>query len=331
MKCFTSHLLETFFGEGNTSWVEEHNQLWKEQRRFDISAKFILSIFIKTTNGLMIFGILKTNKKLNLVKKLFLYSAICGTLTGLTIPYYASANILFNVCFHEAIGEIVLSFLFFTDFLNLLTIGVIRFKTLRYPLKRIRTCTVFVWLAVEFIAAVCLSVAYYITYTSGTSSLHKTYWICNGIFTVICICLSTLLITKLRCTLHKSLLSTDPNYLKKRQKAVNRLFWIAFVYIIFTTPMTLAFLYVGINFLQIPSSAIQFSHELVFFSWCYNIFIGYSGFNSLIYICFDEKIKNYYFHLFCGRKRASHSLDKISMQFICSQKSVQPCKWKKSL
>ena len=225
MKCSTSYLLEVFFGKENKSWVAEYDSLWKDQRRYNISAKFIISLFIITSNGLMIFGILKTNKNLNLVTKLFLYSSICGTLTGLTIPYYASAEIFFDVCFHKTIGEIVLTFLFFTDFLNLLTIGMIRFKALRYPLKRIQPRNVFVWLFVEFLAALCLSVISHIAFTTKTSTAQKVYWTGFGISMLICVCLSIFLIAKLRCTLHKNSLSSDPNYLINRKKAVDRLFW----------------------------------------------------------------------------------------------------------
>jgi len=301
MKCFTFHLLEVFFDQENRSWVDEHNQLWDGQRNYDISAKLATSVFLILTNGLMIFGIINTNKKLHLVKKLFLYSSAWGVVTGLIVPYYASVDFFSDSCLHEAIGYAVLMFVFFIDFLTLLTIGMVRFMALRYPLKQFRNHNVYVWLAVEFIAAACISVIGQLAFTSNTKKVHTINWLSYGIFTSVCMCLSTILIITLKCTLHNNSLSTDPKYLSKQRRAVYRLFSIGLIYVVCTIPTSSTLLYIGIHLLRKPSHAIQLSREIVLVKWFYNICISYSGFNSVIYIGWDKKIKKYYFHLFCGK------------------------------
>ena len=121
-----------------------------------------------------------------------------------------------------------------------------------------------------------------------------------------CIFLCAILNLILYRTITKSKLNLNELVFQKHKKASKRLLFINFVYMTCSSPLLIGtFMIVTKLSQQIDNkqeSAMTLAKYFMAMSWCFSIYVLYSGLNAVIYVGFDQKIVAFYMNCF-DRKR----------------------------
>ena len=113
MDCLSKSILLVFYENSTYVETEETRKLQQILDKTEAFA-YIVAIFNITLNALMIVGIMKTNKKLSLVNRLFLYSSVIGEIVGIVSPFYQVTATLFSqdCIWHFVVASFLTFFIF---------------------------------------------------------------------------------------------------------------------------------------------------------------------------------------------------------------------------
>jgi hypothetical protein len=316
MECLYEATIASYFPDLDNRTSTIVKNYWHEQKFFLATFQFFIALFLLFSNMLVIIGLFKTNRTLRMSQKLFIVSASVGVTQSVVIPYYAVANFLPNRCLHESIGDAVLNMLIVMDFEALLTLGVIRFISLRSPLTRIKDRTVYVILVLELLFALLVATYSFFSFNSlSPVEFFPIIWLFIGTFLTVCICCGTLLIVALMhvLTKHTKALRSKESF-RNHSKAVKRLVSIQAIYIAFSLPVAAFCLHFGF---QLSKPAISLkptrtAKELLFIIWLFPISVLYSGFNSWIYMIKSKQISRYYSKRFFNQEHDTEVISVVS-------------------
>ena len=248
MKCLSQNILKAFYRAGdNTTWPVDHEEFWEHEKYISIIIGFVIFIFLVTSNLVMIVGILKTNKRIAIPKKMFLSTAVYGLFTGVLMMYYSLAIVLPDQCLHENIADTLLNFMSFLDFLKLVSIGTLRFISLRFPLKVIPNKVIYcVWLVELLLAGLLASYGFIVNKSltnprSGYLALFASYTTIMLLCMSICLILNYLLWRSLR---QITVLKMDKRIYQKHKNGSNRLLVINLIYILSNLPFAVSLVYI---------------------------------------------------------------------------------------
>ena len=276
--------------------LEEHTEIWKQENDFIAPIKLVIALFLISSNLMMLVGIWNTkNGNMSIPKMMFFSSAMCGLATGLFLPSYVVSGFIEDGCIYQTVSDVALNLANFLDFGKLISIGIVRFITLKYPLKPIATRkNIYAIWIIEFIFAASVALYGFFIFFSGSDivALHRVYNRVYGIVSGSCILVTLILSALLLKTFWKqpTLLRTNNPYnsrVGKTKKALKRLLAIASVYMVCNLPITiLCFLLETYPI----DDLLSFSKILILINWFYSLALLYSGINSCIFMHSDRKI-----------------------------------------
>ena len=111
---------------------------------------------------------------------------------------------------------------------------------------------------------------------------------------------------------------------KRNQKAVAILTTISVVYVICTLPASLYNILLGVSLMYYNKNEELFNlvSDYKFFGFMYVPALMCSGFNALVYMLKDKKIKKYYYRQFCCKKRKSRPEERANHSTVPSKSVV---------
>ena len=297
MRCLSDKLMHAFFNLSTEEPHDEHEALvahrksWTHQQSLQRPFRIIISLFLLISNSLIIIGIRKTNSTLSMPRRLFIYSSCVGICTSAISPVNSCIGLLTKHCLNESITDSILIFLLTFDFSILLVIGIVRYMCLSVPLKKPNPRFIYTMLVIGLGISLATGVTFFYLYHGTFSSFYyRIHWLSLGIFLSLCMLCCILLMAVLWYTLRYKVQSFPENraHLNRNRKAVKRLLLLNFLYVCFNVPMCNMCFSLG-SLSNYPTQA-ELSRKLLTFSAFYSICIAYSGFNSLVYIVWDDKI-----------------------------------------
>ena len=306
MKCLINNLMREI-SPSNETWTE-HIEIWNFESRYILAVMCLVASFLLLSNSMMIVGILKTRDgKMSIPRKLFLSTSVCGIITGLVLPIVGTSGFINNGCLVEYISTAILNFSMAMDFTKLISIAVVRFLLLKYPLKNIVTDRFLygVWLAeaVAVIAASSINLtvqdASSMSYMETYRTMVWTYGTCSSAYLVIMIFLTWKLISSFRSwqrKVHPGFTATNKGNNHKQRKAVKRLVLIAFVFVCCNVPFNvLCFVIIGFSDATYSEKPLLLSRMALLSRWVYSFNSLYCGLNSCIFMLMDKRILTLYF------------------------------------
>ena len=304
----------------STNLTKNTHQLNNDTDNHDFESNIFLSsvaVFVVITNFALIIGLRKTNKKLTISQKLYIYLSLTDTIVGLVgLPYFVIMHFLSLLsCTSYSIGMVMSLYSFGTGLGTFLGISYLRNLAIRKPLHNVRNKHVYLGLAVWNIYIVLKSISTFFVYHPRYASYYLScaYWLWVGLCSAIEVFLvlvfniwSTKVLARQSFN-HHEMNDVDQRRRKRNQKAVGILNMISLVYALCTFPVSLYYTVLGILL-------STYDHNKELFDFCYNLFplihlplFFCSGFNALVYMLKDKDIRKYYSSRFCCKKNRQDS------------------------
>ena len=309
MLCFYQALVFTFFPNLTREQQSFIMHRYELQHGYWRIFNVLIAIFLIVANLTVIFGILKTRRlqHIHLPQKLFLMSSAVSMVAGIVLLYQTMTDLMLKgSCLLESIGDTILTLCLLLDFEFLLTMCIVRFISIKAPLRRIKPKTVYVILVNEVLLALLACAFNYAAffYIPSPVELFQIYWIALGISLLICVSVGVLLIILLINILRsqKSKFKDQKTQTDSHHKAVNRLAAIQTIYVVMNLTLVIVSIYFGWIIME-PSNLepISFSRDAIIMTWAFPLSTCYCGFNALTYIYHSKNIQRYYFKKFITR------------------------------
>ena len=279
---------------------------------------FLLSafaLFVAITNFALIFGLRRTNKKLTISQKLYIYLSLTDTIVGLIcLPYFVMVDVLsVGSCTTQSIGMAMSVYSFGTGLGTFLGISYLRNLAIRKPFNDIQNKTVYSILVLWNIYILLKSTFTFFTYDPRYTSysLYCSYWIYVGLVTTIEVLLIIILNSWSRRALTGKLSNpgnesdAEQRKRKRNQKAVGILNMISLVYTLCTLPFSLYYLLLGVLLITHQNNKQLFNFVYSLFAFIHLPIFLCSGFNALVYMLKDNDIKRYYSCKSCLKRHPS--------------------------
>jgi len=243
MRCLSENLMRIYF---NITSNPQHHLAWEQQQLYQRPFRICVSIFLFISNSLIIIGIVNTNKKLSIAKRLFVYSSVTGVFTSAMSPINSYISLISENCLNEFVSDSILIFLLTFDFCILLIIGIVRYIYLTSPLRRISRQSIKISFTIGFAIALVMGVLFLCLHTSDFPEyFYRMHWLFLGVFTQFCMLCCIVLIGSLWYMLHKNTTilryngsSQGSAQFKNHHKAVKRLILMNILYILCNFPMS---------------------------------------------------------------------------------------------
>ena len=163
--------------ERNSTSINENNDILKISV---LTWNWLTMTYVLTSNTLLVYGIFKTkgNKKLTMSKRLFIYLSIVDILTATTTVIQTHLYV-FHMPYRFAIATAFSHGLHFMGCLTFVTITVLRYISLRYPLKKVSSQAIIIVNLIGMLFAVFHGIAnYFITFQDDLNiqSFASIYW-----------------------------------------------------------------------------------------------------------------------------------------------------------
>ena len=329
MKCLADQLFLQL-SPSNTTW-NSHMTAWRHDSILSEPFRLIISLLLMISNTMMMIGMWKTkNRKMSIPKKMYFSSAICGLVTGLTLLFYTLSMLgVDNRCMYERISDMVLTIVLFLDYAKLLSIGIVRFISFKWPFKRLVTGKVILIFWFTEITFACVSwffdenierkekvsaVKMYLKFMKITGLTSFAYILLTLILTfMLCIVLD-----EKNPAIQSNATYVADRIMAKKRKAVKRLVALGTIYVICNLPLSvMCFIVHGTSEMEYIKNPMLLSRRLITVDWFYSIFTLYSVLNSCIYMWMDKKIVLVY--KTCYKKRATNR----SLSFCGNFESIE--------
>eukprot|EP00111_Clytia_hemisphaerica_P000354 TCONS_00000938-protein len=163
MDCLSRSIIFAFYENSTYTNSEETRKL---QQTLNMTEPFayIVAAFNIALNALMIIGIVRTNKRLSLVNRLFLYSSVIGEMVGMLSPLYqVTAKLFSQDCLWHFVVASLLTFLLFIDVETLFTITILRYINFKKPFKRVSGQLLVMFMVIEALVALLVSILFFNT------------------------------------------------------------------------------------------------------------------------------------------------------------------------
>ena len=310
MKCLINSLMRELSSSNAT--LSEHLEKWNYESKCISALMCFVGSFLLLSNSMMMVGIWKTKDgKMSIPKKMFFSSAVCGLVTGFVLPLYGMSEIVNNGCIYQSIVTTILNFAMAMDFTKLISIVIVRFVFLKYPLRSIITDKVlygiwFIEATATVTATVTASLINVLVLAGGLNILKyyriflKIYGSCAALYLLIMVILTTNLAVNLlkETVLVQPQLESNTNENKSnrnKQQAVKRLISIASVFMCCNIPFcTLCFVMIGISDEEYLEKPLLMSRMVLLTNWIYSLNALYCGINSSIYMVMDKEIVTFF-------------------------------------
>ena len=265
---------------------------------YQVVFMMVVSISLICANFALIFGLKKTNKKLKISQKLYIFLSLTDSIIAAAcLPIY----FIVDMTKKRSCRIDNLSMLFSMYFYNIgigtfILISYLRNLAIRKPLKKPNWKKIAIFLSLWNIFVCAFSCFRYISSNplNDTLTLYRIRYLLLGIITLFEISSILLINYWSSRILSRPILNASDELRKKRnQSAVSILILISIVYTIFTLPCGLYYITFSIMSFDTTKENVQITlHSLVVVVH-FPLFVS-PGMNAVIYMMKDAAIRRYY-------------------------------------
>ena len=269
---------------------------------YQVVFMMVVSISLICANFALIFGLKKTNKKLKISQKLYIYLSVTDLLIGaVCLPFYLIVNITKKrSCRTDNLAMLFSNYSYNIGIGTFILISYLRNLAIRKPLNKPSWKKIILFLSLWNIFVCAFSGFRYISSNPLNDSwtLYKIRYLQLGMIIFFEIA-SILWINywSSRILSRPNFIDFDKQRARRNKSAVIVLSLISITYAIFTLPLGLYYITLGTVYFDSRKENTQiFLHSLAAF-FHFPLFLS-SGMNAVIYIMKDKAIKRYYYELF---------------------------------
>lgn len=295
-----------------TMYLEQHDDIASSLSINTVSLSvimYIVSVAIVTPNLLLVWGIWRTNKKLNITKILFVYHSLTNNIMGLvSLPYLSLAMRLGLDCRHMAVGNSTGVFSIVVGNMTICQISFLRYLAITRPFKEIQRSLVIGATVLQFAVALCISA---INYSANAISvmLYPAQCVVSG--TLICVCIFAAILWNSMSLIfirkQKMVAADSRNNVSARRnfKASRRLTCISVTIGILFLPTAVSYIYIGVLLIRQQIEAQLFVYLFDVGDLVFTPALLCPGISAVVYIAWDDNIKKYYRRVLCCKSPAA--------------------------
>ena len=303
---FINNLTDTIDSSSNFANNKSTNQFQNVWGIASYSSAYCVLVFSLLANLGLIVGLKKTNKKLTLSQKLYIYLSITDGILALILLYYAMIEILsLSTCTSASIGSAVSVYALVASFGTFTMISYLRNLAIRKPFYTAPKHTVYFALAFWNLIVALMGINAFFAYEPIYSSqtLYSTHWLYTGLVIALFFTSATIFnIWSKRILDRQSHISTSEIELhqqKRNEKAVKILNIILLIYAVCMLPLSIYLVVLGSVMFDFKGKANTLSSVYGIFSYMYQPVFPCSGLNALAYMMKDKRIRKFYRRLLC--------------------------------
>ena len=273
------------------------------------------SLFIIITNLGLIIGLKKTNMQLTLSQKLYIYLSLNDGIIGfVTLPYlFAVQFSSIDYCVLLSITRTLMMYTVNMSLGTFIVISILRNIAIRKPFYKVKTKVIYgvlvAWNCETLMISLVIFFTYHPKYTSYTLYCFSWLYIASYLLIEVLAIVTLNLWSKRILTNQVPKLDeeneTDKLKRKRNQKAVGILHILTIVYTICTLPVSL-YCYLGALLMMYNGSKFLLDTVYNLFSIIHIPVFLCSGFNALVYMLKDKKIRRYYSYRTCFKKNGEN-------------------------
>ena len=268
-------------------------------------------LFSTATNTALVFGLKKTNKKLTMPQKLYIYLSITDGMTGLFMPYFAILDLASaTTCTTFSIGMSTSMYTFGLGLGTFFVISYLRNFAIRKPFSVISDKVVYVVLIIWNVLTALWGLFSFFTY-EPIYAKHLFYcllWILSGVLMTFMVILVTYLNILSKKVLTKESQTDSPleNAVERRRRkrnktAVSILNVISLIYAICVLPLSFYYMVLGILMALYRDNEPLLTLFFYISPFIHLPLFPCSGLNAMVYMLKDRSIKRFYKLLLCRK------------------------------
>ena len=301
-------------------YILDHKHMEPIIRYLYISILVALTIFVSLTNIFLIIGLFKTNNKLSLSKKLFIYLSFSDLFTGMvTTPYQLSMVVLGSnaSCFQVDLQSFLNVFTPGLSMFTILSISIARYVSVDKPTFFRRNANS-PWVFALMVGQVIIAIAAGIWYASA----HDPIQLGSFLIGVTFFCFTTIGgAIVINVFLYRKLSNKSVGNMAQQQiKTQNYHKAVIKTLIIISIILSMCFLPNGVVFSVVGYSVLvgDTDHMYnIYIPWVYLPILFNAGVNSVVYIWRERKIARFIKSLFFS-KITTVSYTHLTLPTICS-------------
>ena len=289
-----------------TMFLDKHGDILSSLSAYTVFLSvlmYILSFLIVAPNFILIWGIRRTNKKLNIAKALFVYHSLTNSLMGLiALPYFALVMRLGLNCRHMAMANSIGLFSIIIGNMTVCQISFLRFLSIMKPFKEIDRDIVIAATFFEFATALFLAI---LNYTANVISirLYPLQCIVSGTLITVCIFAAMLWNSLSMFFIRKQKMVVSDVSTQRNVRAIRRLSCISIAFGLCFLPTAVCYIYFGAVLIQQRIEADLFVHLYDVADLVFTPALICPGVTPFVYIAWDDSIKRYYRKLWCCEEK----------------------------
>ena len=270
---------------------------------YEVLVYSFFSAFIIITNLALVIGLKKTNRKLTLSQKLYIYLSLNNSIVGLvSIPYMFNVFFLFiDYCVFLSFNRAMMMYTFGMSIGTFTVVSMLRNVAIRKPFYKVEEKTIYgvlvAWNCETIMTGLVIFFTYHPKHTSYTLYCFSWLYIASYLLFEVLAIVTLNLWSKRILTNQVPKLDeenqTEKIKRKRNQKAVGILKMLTIVYTVCTLPLSF-YCYFGVLLLMYKGDErlLDTIHKLKRF--IHIPFLLCSGSNALVYMLKDKKIRRYY-------------------------------------
>jgi len=285
-------------------YILDHQYMDITIRYIYISILVILAVYISCMNILLILGLFKTNSKLSLSKKLFVYLSFSDLFTGLvTAPYQVSMVVLGSdaSCFQVDLQSFLNVFTPGLSMFTILSISIARYVSVAKPTFFRRNANS-PWVFALMIGQAIMALAVAVWYASARDAIQLGSFL-SGVtffcFTAVggAIVINVFLYLQLSKKSLENLAQQQIQTQNYHKEVIKTLIIISIILSVCYLPNGIVFSVVGYHVFMDDTNNMY--NNLI--PWVYLPILFNAGINSIVYIWRDRKIARYIKSLFFSK------------------------------
>ena len=296
---------------GNDSIPLNIEHVWAEHHHYLSITHIILAFFLIFSNSAVIMGLIKTKRsnEIKIPQKLFILSAVCGLLSGVSLPLaFFAPMFIVDVCMFEGILEMMYGIVLMCEAQFMITLSITRLISVKRPFFEIKWKNVRLVIIGEIALSVLIGVS--MVFFSGNEFFM---WVLQGVFSFLWLILMLVLalisvfivLTRSNRSLSGNMKASNRLDYNRRWKPIIRIATIQIAYILCNLPLTVS----SLTFILTTPSGLQemsleeiTRHEIITI-WMYALVDFNHGLNACLYMAQCNGIRQYFYHfLTCGRR-----------------------------
>ena len=291
---------------GRNHTFQKQSQVFERLNKIYLGISYgLLTVFVITTNLMLIYGFYKTSRPFTIITKLFIYLSLVDIIVSLIVIIYITLTFLNYplACLMVFVIIFLLQLIYFLDISIFMTISFLRYRSIRKPLHSINANRITMLMIVQFIVCGIIGSSFLCFYYFKVSSelmVKVNYAVPGTQFLAVAFVLIVNIISYRNLKSMKKMsgftdnVENTSNQRQKMSEANTCLLYITAFYVLCPLPLITVFM-IGFE------NVLQFSWGYYFFSSGYISALSNGGINASIVILRTKKLFEFYRNKFLSK------------------------------